>query len=89
MLLICFELEITYKAEVKMTFARHLNAGGGGAYFFYSCAHFNIQHWKEVSAECDVPSALTPSTPPCHISVDRQPRRATTSAWRLWKKERS
>ena len=27
---------------------------------YYSYAHFDIQHWIEVSAKCDLPAALTP-----------------------------
>jgi hypothetical protein len=62
---------------------------------YYSYTHFDIQHWIEVSAECDVPAALTPPLPTTtleqksYISVDREAGRSTTSAWRIWKKERS
>ena len=52
----------------------------GGAYIYFSSAHFDIQHWIEGSAESDVPAVLTP--PPTLeqqslISVDREVRRAT------------
>jgi hypothetical protein len=53
---------------------------GGGAYIYFSSAHFDIQHWIEGSAESDVPAVLTP--PPTLeqqslVSVDREARRAT------------
>jgi hypothetical protein len=55
--LIVFEFEITYKLEVKLTSARHMKAWGGGINF-YSYTHCDIQHWIQVSAECEAPGAV-------------------------------
>ena len=34
-----------------------------GAWSYYSSMQFDIQHWIEVSAECEFPVELTPSEP--------------------------
>jgi len=39
-----------------------------GAWSYYSSMQFDIRHWIEVSAECEVPVELTPS--PLHPGVD-------------------
>ena len=52
----------------------------GGAYIYFSSAHFDIQHWIEGSAESDVPATLTPPPTPEQqslVSVGREVRRAT------------
>jgi len=39
-----------------------------GAASYYSFRQFDIQHWIQVSVECDVPTELTPSPPHWSIS---------------------
>jgi len=46
---------------VKINFPRHFKAWR--AWSYYSSMQFDIQHWIEVSAECEVPVELTPSEP--------------------------
>jgi len=55
-----------HKTEVKINFARHCKAWG--AWSYYSSMQFDIQHWIEVSAECEVPVELTHS--PLHPGAD-------------------
>jgi len=38
------------------------------AWSYYSSIQFDIQHWIEVSAECEIPVELTPS--PLHPVAD-------------------
>jgi len=54
--------EITYKAEVKYNCACHVKAWA--AQICYISMHSDIQHWIEVSAECDVPAAVIPPLQP-------------------------
>ena len=39
-----------------------------GAWSYYISMQFDIQHWIEVSAECEIPAALTP--PSLHPETD-------------------
>jgi len=42
-----------------MNFARHVKARS-----YFRSMQFDLRHWIEESAECDVPTVLTPSPPP-------------------------
>ena len=53
---------------------------------------FDIQHWIAVSAECDLPAAITlhPSAnleQQSHVSIDREAWRDTATEWKLRKKK--
>ena len=42
-----------------MTFARHVKEWGGGIHLL-QLRHFDIQHWVDISGECEVTAALNP-----------------------------
>ena len=65
-----------------MIFTRHMKALG--AWSYYNSMQFDIQHWIQVSVECDVPAALTPP-PPCRTlsRLTESPKCETETANRI------